>query len=108
LDATADQTIIDYASTLITQNLEIATIDSLMICRSRSIYIGELSFQIKENNTKKAHQIIDAIEDQLKKEINGLEIRHHPLRASCLPPPSFALFYSPMITQFVPNNAHSL
>jgi hypothetical protein len=74
LDASADQAIIDHARTLITQNPEIAAIDSLMIRRSGSIYIGELSLQIKENNAKKAHQIIDAIEDQLKKEINGLEI----------------------------------
>jgi ABC-type lipoprotein export system ATPase subunit len=57
LDASADQAIIDHARTLITQNPEIAAIDSLMIRRSGSIYIHGC-FITPKVSTAKAKELL--------------------------------------------------
>jgi cation diffusion facilitator family transporter len=74
LDASADSAIVLKAKETIAHSPEIASVDNLVILRSGSIYIGDISVQVKENNAKKSHQVIDRLESDLKVSIPGLEI----------------------------------
>jgi cation diffusion facilitator family transporter len=74
LDASAKPAILEQARAIIGENSDIAAIDSLVIRASGSIYLGSLAVQVKENNAKKAHQVVDQLERELKGAISGLEV----------------------------------
>ena len=74
LDASIDKEIINKAKSIILSHPAVDNLKSIYIRRAGSIYIADITLQIKERNILVAHDTIDEIEKKLKEEIPGLEV----------------------------------
>ncbi len=74
LDASIDKDIIEKAKSIILSHPAVDNLKSIYIRRAGSIYIADITLEVKEKNIVVAHETIDTIEKRLKEEIPGLEI----------------------------------
>ncbi len=74
LDASIDKKIVEKAKSIIMSHPAVDNLKTIYIRRAGSIYIADITLQIKERNMFIAHDTIDTIEKKLKDEIPGLEI----------------------------------
>lgn len=74
LDASTDPEIIEKAKKIIISHPAVENIQTLYIRRAGSIYIADITLQIKERNITKAHEVTDNLENKLKEEIPNLKI----------------------------------
>ena len=74
LDASVDSDIIEQARRIIMSYPEVASIDTLFIRKAGSIFVADIILQIRQKNMDVAHEIVEKIEQSLKKEIEHLQI----------------------------------
>ncbi len=74
LDASISPEITEKAKKIILSHPAVSNIQTLYIRRAGSIYIADITLQINERNIAKAHEVIDRIEEELKKEIPNLQV----------------------------------
>ncbi len=74
LDASISPEITGKAKRVILSHPAVSNIQTLYIRRAGSIYIADITLQLNERSMTKAHEVIDKIEEELKKEIPNLQI----------------------------------
>ena len=74
LDASISPEITEKAKRIILSHPAVNSIQTLYIRRAGSIYIADITLQINERNMAKAHEVIDKIEEELRKEIPNLQV----------------------------------
>ncbi len=74
LDASVDVSIIEKAKSIISSYPEVGKIETLFIRKAGSIFIADIVLQINLKNMDTAHDIVEKIEQNLKREIEHLEI----------------------------------
>ncbi len=74
LDASVEAELIDKAKSIINSYPEVAKIETLFIRKAGSILIADIVLQIREKNMDIAHDTVEKIEQNLKREIVHLEI----------------------------------
>lgn len=74
IDASVDAFIIKKAESVIKSYSEVENIDTLFIRKAGSIFIADIVLQIREKSMSVAHDIVEKIEQDLKNNIEHLQI----------------------------------
>ena len=72
LDASVEKSVVSKAKEIIESFDEVEGIDMLFIRKAGSVLIGDIILKIRQKNMVKAHEIVEKIENSLKKNIENL------------------------------------
>ncbi|WP_022670722.1 cation diffusion facilitator family transporter [Hippea alviniae] len=87
LDASVDVELIEKAKKIIVSHPKVESVDFVFIRKAGSIYVADITIKIDEKNMSRAHDLVEEIENDLKREIENLQfitIHYEPAKKSTI------------------------